>query len=147
MLAIFSFLILFGCKSALLDLKDDNQVRTERIGLKQSELANLENQNQQLLQEKNSFLSELDQKNISLSDLNARLAKIKAANAKIRTDTEAKRKKKAALAKTLDQYTTEINLLNKDSSLGAVEKKKKIEELKQQIRDKVKKDAELFNNS
>jgi chromosome segregation ATPase len=147
MLPIVSFLALFGCKSALLDLKNDNQVVAERINMKQSELANLENQNQQLLQEKNKLLSELDQKNISLSELNIRLEKIKEANSKIKTDTAAKKKKRAALSKALDRYSAEINALSKDSNIGDAEKKKKIEELKNQIRDKVKKDAELFNNN
>jgi chromosome segregation ATPase len=144
-LLILSFLTLFGCKSALLELQSDNEVITDRINNKQAERVNLEEQNQHLSDEKNKLLSELDQKNITLDELNAQLAKLKAANSQIRAVTAAERKKQAKLSRNLDDYSAKINTLNKDNHLGIEEKKKKIEELKQQIIEKVKIDSKLYN--
>jgi chromosome segregation ATPase len=145
-LLILSFLTLLGCKSALLELQKDNEIRADRITIKEVELGKLGDQNQQLLNEKNKLLSELDQKNITLNELNARLAKLKAANSQIRAVTDAERKKQAALSRKLDEYTGQINTLNKDKHMGLEEKKKEIEELKQNIKAKVKEDSELFDN-
>jgi len=145
-LLILSFLTLFGCKSALLELQNDNEIRADRINTKEVDLVNLGDQNQQLSYEKNKLLSELDQKNITLDELSAQLAKLKAANSQISAVTAAERKKQAKLSRNLDDYSRKINELNKDNNLGTEEKKKMIEELKQNIKAKVKKDSELFDN-
>jgi chromosome segregation ATPase len=145
-LLILSFLALFGCKSALLELQKDNEIRADRIKTKEVVRDNLEDQNQQLLNEKNKLLSELDQKNITLNELNARLAKLKAANLQIRAVTDEERKRQAALSGKLDNYTREINTLKKDKHMGLEEKKKEIEELKQNIKAKVLEDTEFFQN-
>jgi chromosome segregation ATPase len=145
-LLILSFLIMSGCKSALLELQRDNEIRADRIQSKEVERSSLEEQNQQLSYEKNKLLSELDQKNVTLDELNAQLAKLKAANSQISAATDAERKKRAKLSRNLDDYSKRINSLNNDTQLGLEEKKKMIEELKQNIKDKVKKDSALFNN-
>ena len=145
-LLILSFLTLFGCKSALLELQKDNEIRADRIKTKEVDLVKLGDQNQQLSYEKNKLLSELDQKNTTLDELNAQLAKLKAANSQISAATDAERKKQAKLSRNLDDYSRKINTLNKDNNLGTEEKKKKIEELKQNIKAKVEKDSELFDN-
>jgi chromosome segregation ATPase len=145
-LLILSFLTIFGCKSALLELQKDNEIRADRIKTKEADLVKLGDQNQQLSYEKNKLLSELDQKNTTLDELNAQLAKLKAANSQISSATDAERKKQAKLSRSLDDYSRKINTLNKDNNLGTEEKKKKIEELKQNIKAKVKKDSELFDN-
>ena len=143
---ILPFLTLFGCKSALLELQNDNEIRADRIKTKEVDLVNLGDQNQQLSYEKNKLLSELDQKNTTLDELNAQLAKLKAANSQLSAATDAERKKQAKLSRSLDDYSRKVNTLNKNNHMGIEEKKKKIEELKQQIKDKVKSDSELFDN-
>jgi chromosome segregation ATPase len=145
-LLIISYLTLLSCKSALLELKNDNQRMEESIPVKQMELESLHNQNQQLSQEKNELLAEIDKKNITLNELSDGLAKIKDSISKIRANTEVKRKKQVALLKSLDHYSVTINQMKKQTSPGE-DKKAEIEELRQQIKDKVKKDAELFNNN
>jgi chromosome segregation ATPase len=145
-LLILSFLTLFGCKSALLELQKDNEIRADRIKTKEVDLVKLGDQNQQLSYEKNKLLSELDQKNSTLDELNAQLAKLKAANSQISAATDAERKKQAKLSRNLDGYSIKINELNKDTHLGVEEKKKMIEELKQNIKAKVEKDSKLFDN-
>ena len=145
-LLILSFLTIFGCKSALLELQKDNEIRADRIKTKEVDLVKLGDQNQQLSYEKNKLLSELDQKNITLDELNAQLAKLKAANSQISAATDAERKKQAKLSRNLDGYSIKINELNKDTHLGVEEKKKMIEELKQNIKAKVEKDSKLFDN-
>jgi hypothetical protein len=145
-LLILSLLTLSGCQSALLELQKDNEIRTDRIKTKEFDLVRLEDQNQQLSYERNKLLSELDQKNTTLDELNAQVDKLKAANSRISASTDAERKKQAKLSRNLDNYSRKINELNKDNNLGAEEKKKMIEELKQNIKAKVKKDSELFNN-
>jgi chromosome segregation ATPase len=145
-LLILSFLTLFGCNSALLDLQKDSEIRVDRINTKEADLVNLGDQNQQLSYEKNKLLTELGQKNTTLDELNTQLTKLKAANSQIRAATDAERKKRAKLSRNLDDYSKKINELNNDNNLGTEEKKKMIEELKQNIKAKVKKDSELFNN-
>ena len=145
-LLILSFLTIFGCKSALLELQKDNEIRADRIKTKEVDLVNLGDQNQQLSYEKNKLLSELDQKNTTLDELNAQVARLKAANSRISVVTDAERKKQAKLSGRLDDYSRKINTLNKDNHLGIEEKKKKIEKLKQQIKEQVTKDSKRFDN-
>lgn len=143
-LLILSYLAMSGCKSALLELKKDNQITKERIDRKETELIKLKDQNQHLLYEKDKLLSELDQKNITLDELNARLAKLKAANSQIKATTDAERKKQAKLSRSLDYYSRKIKTLNNDNRLGIEEKKKRGEELKQQIKYIMERDLELY---
>ena len=145
-LLILSFLSLFGAGCALQELQQDNVNRAARIDNKRQGLSNIETQNQHLTDEKNNLASELDKKNITLDELNAQLSRLKAENAKIKVDTKAKRKKQAELSRSLDQYSAKINVLDKDKSLSIEEKNKKIEELRLQIKDKVKRDSKLFAN-
>ncbi len=141
---LIPFLALFGCKSALLAMHEDNKRIEERIRAKEIERVNLENQNQQLSFEKNKLLSDLNQKDITLDELHDRVAKLKEANSQYKAVTEAERRKQAKLARSLDDYSRKINALDQDNSLGVAQKKKKIDELKQQIKEKVKRDSELF---
>ncbi|MDD5462502.1 MAG: hypothetical protein PHG00_12845 [Methylococcales bacterium] len=139
---LISCLAISGCKSALLEMRDDNQRIAERVTWKESELIGLKDQNQQFLYEKNKLLSELNQKNLTLDELGAQVDKLKAANFQMKAVTDAERAKKAKLSRSLDEYSRKIKHLERDDQLGIEEKKKKNEELKQQIKDRMIRDLE-----
>ena len=134
---LLSFLFGSGCNSALLQTIRENEETEQRIAEKSNQLYSLEEQNQHLLYEKENLVSELNQKSMTLEELNARLNKLKRENSRIQATTDAEQKKKAALTKHLNQYSEEINTLNADSHLSIEAKEKRIEELKQQIREQL----------
>ncbi len=143
------FLIVFcftmsGCKSALLEMKNDNQIKEERIAWMESELKRLEDQKQQFLDETNKLQAVLNKKNITKDELIAQIDKVKVANSKIKAATDIEENKKVALSRSLDDYLEKIQTLNSDDRLSIEEKEKRNEELKQQIKEIMERSLELY---
>lgn len=143
-LLIVFCLAMSGCKSALLEMKNDNQIKKERIAWMESELAVLEDQKQQLLYEKNKLLSELNQKNITLDELSTQIDKLKVANSKIKAVTDAERIKRDELSQSLDDYLRKIQTLNSENHLSISEKEKRNDALKKEIIDMLNEDIYLY---
>lgn len=125
-------------------MQQDNVNREARIEDKKREIYNIADQNQQATDEKNKLISELNKKNITLDELRVYLTRLKTENAQIIPDIAAKRKKQFELSQSFDRYSEKINELDKDGKMSIEEKKKKIEELRLQILDKIRQDSEIF---
>ncbi|NOS87744.1 MAG: hypothetical protein HOP34_04250 [Methylococcaceae bacterium] len=143
-LLIIFFNVLSAC--TLMNEKRDNETIQTRIDTKIADLSKLDSQNQQLSAQANKLIQDLDQKHTTLDQLQAKLNQLKSENDKLSTSNEAERRKKEKLAQTLHDSTNQVNALNKDKNLSIKEKNKKLEALKQEIKEKIKRDALLFQN-
>ncbi len=131
-LILLSCFMMIGCRSALLDTMRENEEREQRLVVKDEQLRTLEDQNQYLLQEKEKLALDLEQQTMTLDELNARLTELKVENSRIKAATDTEKKKKAKLARSLDQSSKEVKTLSGDKDLS-IQKEEKIKKLKQQI--------------
>jgi len=133
-LAVLGFLLLEGCQSALLTIKDEGDARAERIEEKQRELEDLEAHNEALKVEKERLLTELDKRELSLSDLSLSLVRLRQENEKIVADSVRLQKQKKEVDEKIMQYENEIQHLTSDGELSVEEKERRIKYLKEEIR-------------
>jgi hypothetical protein len=132
--------MMIGCRSALLDTMRENEEREKRLVVKDEQLRTLEYQNQYLLQEKEKLASDLGQQTMTLNELDARLNELIVENSKIKAATDAEKKKKEKAARSLQQYSKDVQTLSGDNDLSIAEKEKRIKKLKQQIKDNLQQD-------
>jgi chromosome segregation ATPase len=138
----FCSVLFTGCEqSALLQIRRDNAATETRIATKEDQLKAQEDQRAALLREQKDLLSELDTNQITLKELDAKLDNLRKENARIKADSEAQQKQKESLESQItkmkgisEKYQTEINALQKNDRLSADEKRKRIDELRKQIK-------------
>jgi chromosome segregation ATPase len=138
----FCSVLFTGCgQSALLQMRRDNAATETRIATKEDQLKAQEDQRAALLREQKDLLSELDTNQITLKELDAKLDNLRKENARIKADSEAQQKQKESLESQItkmkgisEKYQTEINALQKNDRLSADEKRKRIDELRKQIK-------------
>lgn len=131
---VLSFLA--GC--ALSELQHDNAVRTARVDQKTQELGQLQAQQRALVEEQKNLLSERDRVQIALNEVETELTELKKENAQIKAENEVQRKKKEDLERQIRQYEGQISALRNDNGVPDTEKRKRIEELKEQIKAHLK---------
>jgi chromosome segregation ATPase len=136
LLSVYFSLALIGC--ALRELQRDIQEKEQRIPIKEEELKNLEKQQSILEEEKKSLLSDLDNKQMTLNNLYARLKNLRRENAHLKTYTAQQRKKQMNFEVQTQQYMNEIDTIKNNDQISNEEKNKRIQELKNQIRDNLK---------
>jgi chromosome segregation ATPase len=138
----FCSVLFTGCgQSALLQMRRDNAATETRIATKEDQLKAQEDQRAALSREQKNLLSELDTNQITLKELDAKLDNLRRENARIKADSEAQQKQKESLESQItkmkgisEKYQTEINALQKNDRLSADEKRKRIDELRKQIK-------------
>ena len=139
-LILLSCFTMIGCRSALLDTMRENEEREKRLVVKDEQLRTLEYQNQYLLQEKEKLASDLGQQTMTLNELDARLNELIVENSKIKAATDAEKKKKEKAARSLKQYSKDVQTLSGNNDLSIAEKEKRIKKLKQQIKENLQQD-------
>jgi len=108
------------------------------IPVKEQELQQLEHSNIMLQEETKKLAADLKNKQITLDELDARLEKYKTANARLVTANETQRRKKADLDQRIRESQRKVNTVRNDKALPDREKQRKIEELKNEIKEYLK---------
>jgi chromosome segregation ATPase len=129
-------LLLQGC--ALKQLEKESGEREQRIKYKEEELLRLQSQEQELRAEKERTLADLQKQQGDLDQLSAQLAELEKKNKSIKAGNDTRRHEQQELSKTLKSYQQQIAALKKQTDLSEAAKKKKIEELNQQIKEYLK---------
>lgn len=124
-----------GCEhSALMRISRENEAAERRIYQKEHYVANLQDQNRRLAEEKNRLIAELNTKKLTLSEMSSRLEVLRNQNASVAATNEAKRREKQQVEARLRQYQGEISSLDSDTSLSDSAKRDRIEKLRSEIR-------------
>lgn len=123
---------MIGCKSALLDMKRDSEMREVRIQEKEGELENLQVQQTELREKQARLQSDLRKKQMDCDALSARLDELRRDNSRLNSVTAEQKKEKAAADARLKKYQQELDSLN-TSGMTGVQKRKKIKELNKEI--------------
>jgi chromosome segregation ATPase len=123
-----------GCESALLNMRKENEQSEVRVQAKEQQLQELQGEEIQLNEKKKGLLSDLRNRQMEYDSLNSSLEDLRMQNASISADTAAKRNQKADLDKRLKGYEKKLATVKNDTGSTEAEKKKKIEELKREIK-------------
>lgn len=136
----FVFSLLFGC--TVMQIREENKQAEQRIASKEKILSDEEIKAQQLKQqrddlekEKELLLLELDTKQMTLDELFADLEKLERENARLQRQSEKTSIQEQNLAQQLRHYKDEITALQGNQPISSADKVRRIEELKEQIRN------------
>jgi septal ring factor EnvC (AmiA/AmiB activator) len=136
----FVLLLLFGC--TVMQIREENKQAELRIASKEKILSDEEIKAQQLKQqrddlekEKERLLLELDTKQMTLDELFADLEKLERENARLQKQSEKTSIQEQNLAQQLRHYKEEITELRGDQPISSADKARRIEELKEEIRN------------
>ncbi|HJV64619.1 MAG TPA: hypothetical protein VJ550_02680 [Geomonas sp.] len=121
-----------GC--AVMNMKQENEQREVRVQAKEQQLQQLQREEAALNADKRRLLSEIQEGHADADRLEARLSGLRQENAKLKAETERQKSQKQALDKRLKKYQQELSALRSDKSLSDQQKRKEIDELKEQIR-------------
>jgi septal ring factor EnvC (AmiA/AmiB activator) len=125
-------LVLAAC--ALTQMQREIPQKEHSIYVKESELRDLEDQQKKLAEEKQRLRSEIDSKRMTADDLYAKLDNLRRENARIKASTDQQRDQKKSFEMRVRQYMSQINALKNNAQLPEEEKKRRIQELKDQIK-------------
>jgi septal ring factor EnvC (AmiA/AmiB activator) len=125
-------LVLAAC--ALIQMQRDIPEKEHNIYVKESELRDAENQQKKLAEEKQRLRSEIDSKRMTADDLYAKLDNLRRENARIKASTDQQREQKKNFEMRVRRYMDQTNALKNNAQLPEEEKKRRIQELKDQIK-------------
>jgi septal ring factor EnvC (AmiA/AmiB activator) len=119
---------------ALAQMQREIPEKEHSIYVKESELRDLEDQQKKLVEEKQRLRSEIDSKRMTADDLYVKLDNLRRENARIKASTDQQRDQKKNFEMRVRQYMDQTNALKNNAQLPEEEKKRRIQELKDQIK-------------
>jgi hypothetical protein len=119
-------------------MQHENTQMATRITLKEQELAYREAQNRRLQEAQGRLLIDLANRKMTLNELYTQLSALKKENARLETYNRSQENRKDELETKIQTYQREIISLEKNDIISDEEKKKRIAELKEQIRKYLK---------
>lgn len=123
---------LAGCTIA--ELRRDVDRTQSRIDEKQQVLQAGETRRDALEQERQRFVADLDGKRMSLDEMNRRLEQLQAQNRRASATTAQQQAQQRRLDEQIDKHRTEIAQLQKRDDVSDEDKRRRIEQLRQEIR-------------
>ena len=126
---------LAGCTIA--QLQHDVNEREMRIADKERDLQEEGNRRSALQQEQQQLVADLDSKQMSLNDLSRRLERLQAENRRSNAVTVEQRQRKQRLDEQISKHRLELAQLQKRDDVSSEEKKRRIEDLKREIKKQI----------
>jgi chromosome segregation ATPase len=123
---------LFACTIA--QLREDVSQREVRVQAKDSELKTEEGKQVALRDAMKRLEEDLSARQMSLDDLQSRLDQLQRASEALDATTAQQRARKQHLSQQLDRYRTELRSLQQSADISVDEKRKKLDQLKLEIR-------------
>lgn len=131
-LLVAAGVLLHGC--TLQEMKKDTGEREERIKYKESELLDLKSQEADLQAQKQQLVSDLQNERSDLDRLSVQLKELQRRNDAIKSENAARRREQQELSKRLKSYQQDVAALKKRTDLPDAKKKKRIQELNEEIK-------------
>jgi len=129
-----ALIVLSGCQSALIDIRNENKERERRIAQKEQELQDIERQNIALEQERTELLSTLNDSQLQINTLSEKLTRLREENARFAAENEAQKRKQNEIEAHLKSFQDEIDKTNNSPLMTREQKLARIEQLKDEIR-------------